>query len=193
VRGVNIGTGFLPLADCPAADDDGDGLVRIDETLRAVGAGLSGCPAAPAPTPTASPAPPASPSPPCLSIAGRWILHERGSMTCTSTKITGEQTASIEGDEEIKISQNGCEVKYTAPSVNLVRSGTIEGALVALSGPLLKSNSDFTYYENRVVLRGFAAADRIELETNGSARGDITSGGEFQCAGFSIAVFTRPN
>lgn len=193
VRGVNIGTGSLLLADCPAADDDGDGLVKIDETVRAVSAGLLGCPSAATPTPTASPTPAASAAPTCLSIAGKWILHERGAMTCTSTEIDGEQTASIDGDEEVRISQKGCSVSYTASSVNLKRSGTIDGALVVFSGPLIESDSDFTLYENRVVLQGLVVEDRIELETNGRARGDLTSGGEFACAGTSVAVFTRPN
>ncbi|MDX2165563.1 MAG: hypothetical protein SF182_00805 [Deltaproteobacteria bacterium] len=44
VRGVRIALGEAPLADCPAADADGDGPVSVSDLIAAVNAALSGCP-----------------------------------------------------------------------------------------------------------------------------------------------------
>lgn len=41
---VNISLGIHPLANCPAADGDGDGQLTVAEILVAVGHALSGCP-----------------------------------------------------------------------------------------------------------------------------------------------------
>jgi len=57
VLGVRIALGE-PLALCPAFDATPDGVVRIDELVRAAGNALDGCPA----TPTVPPSPSATPS-----------------------------------------------------------------------------------------------------------------------------------
>jgi hypothetical protein len=49
ITGVDIGLGRSPLAVCPAFDSEADGVVRIDELVRAVAIALHGCEA---PTPT---------------------------------------------------------------------------------------------------------------------------------------------
>ena len=43
VTGVLIWEGTDPVADCPALDFDGDGTVRVEEIVRAVGFALRGC------------------------------------------------------------------------------------------------------------------------------------------------------
>ncbi len=59
VRMVNIALGVQTLDACSVADASGDGLVRINEMVLAVGNALKGCPATPPPTtePTATPPP----------------------------------------------------------------------------------------------------------------------------------------
>ncbi len=52
VRGVNIALGSAALEVCPAADANGDGVVRISDLISAVKVALSGCPPTPSPTPT---------------------------------------------------------------------------------------------------------------------------------------------
>jgi len=44
VRAVNIALGTEVLAQCPAADRDGDGAITVDEILAAVAHALTGCP-----------------------------------------------------------------------------------------------------------------------------------------------------
>jgi hypothetical protein len=44
VTSVNILLGVYSLAECPAADLQGNGAVEIDKVLVAVGNGLRGCP-----------------------------------------------------------------------------------------------------------------------------------------------------
>jgi hypothetical protein len=43
VRGVNVALGSTDIAQCPAADADGDGSVSIDELVDGVANVMSGC------------------------------------------------------------------------------------------------------------------------------------------------------
>ncbi len=45
IAGVDIGLGRRPLDGCSVFDDSGDGMVTVDEILRAVNSALNGCPA----------------------------------------------------------------------------------------------------------------------------------------------------
>jgi len=82
VLGVRISLGEAALVACPAFDATPDGVLRIDELVRAVAAASDGCQATPTPTPTAADTPTATPTatptgtatatPTVPPVAGRW-------------------------------------------------------------------------------------------------------------------------
>ena len=55
ILGVQIALDQLPLEACASFDDNGDGVVALNELILAVNAALSGCIVAPTPTPTPTP------------------------------------------------------------------------------------------------------------------------------------------
>ncbi len=65
LRGVNIGLGALPLAQCGAFDNDDDGTVGVAELIQGVSASLSSCPSRVRPTLPPTPTP--GPTPPILT------------------------------------------------------------------------------------------------------------------------------
>ena len=78
IVGVNVALGNFTTSRCPAFDADGDGHVRIDDLVRAVSAGLNGCPGTPTPTATLGPDcsdPGADPSTNCTSCKPRFHIE----------------------------------------------------------------------------------------------------------------------
>jgi hypothetical protein len=143
VLGVRIALGEVPVDACSAFDTNHDGVVSIDELVRAAGALLNGCPMLPTPTetPTTSPSdtptltetPTATPTIPV--VAGAWreeplTITESTCLPVFNDFLSEQFTNRGACDQEV-VSTGETTVRVTdcsdqAVDGSLARDGTIE-------------------------------------------------------------------
>jgi len=132
-----------------------------------------------------------APSPSCVDIAGIWNAVETATATCMVLGQTETLTQSAMGQVDIK--QDGCNISYTVPELDIPRVGTIDGDMVSYTGPLVVPFlDDVEFTKNNVSINGTVNGNRIDLTGTGEASGTV-DGLPFSCEGNSMSVFTRVN
>ncbi len=103
----------------------------------------------------------------CPSIAGFWSVSETINLNCT---VDGEVASdTIVGSGTVRINQSGCNISFVVPSTNLLRSGTIVGDKVQLSGQLAAiAVGTATFTENTAALSGTLSSDNMTIKLAGS-------------------------
>jgi hypothetical protein len=92
---------------------------------------------------------------------------------------------------QVDIKQDGCNISYTVPEVDIPRVGTIDGNNISYTGPLVIPFLDnVEFAENNVSINGMVNGNRIELFGTGKASGTIDDL-PFSCTGNSTSIFTR--
>ncbi|MEE4377846.1 MAG: hypothetical protein V2J55_10100 [Candidatus Competibacteraceae bacterium] len=129
------------------------------------------------------------PSPSCVDIAGFWDVIETATADCMVLGQSEKLTQSAMGQVDIK--QDGCNISYTVPEVDIPRVGTIDGNNISYTGPLVIPFLDnVEFAENNVSINGMVNGNRIELFGTGKASGTIDDL-PFSCTGNSTSIFTR--
>lgn len=123
----------------------------------------------------------------CANIAGDWTLTEELNGECV---IAGDDIPLDQsGTATARFNQNGCDVSYRVPQLDLQRTGTIVGNRMRLSGPFLTvvdASVDVDFAENRAALEGTVTGNHMSLMGEGNARGNI-EGEDLSCSGMSLA------
>jgi hypothetical protein len=123
----------------------------------------------------------------CVDVSGPWTISEDldGECLVDGDDIPLDQSATA----TVSFNQNGCEVSYRVPEVNVERRGSIVGNRLRLSGPFLTvidDSADIDLDENRAYLEGTVTGNVMSLMGEGSARGSI-EGEALTCSGMSVA------
>ncbi len=125
----------------------------------------------------------------CVNIAGRWRASETITATCSALGETETETLSGEGD--IIIRQTDCNINYTVPTLNVSRTGSIEGNTLTLTGPLAFAAIDgVRFTENMASISGTVNGGTVVLNGTGIARGSV-EGVSFSCTATSSGRLTR--
>ncbi|MEZ5583329.1 MAG: hypothetical protein R3F37_11770 [Candidatus Competibacteraceae bacterium] len=112
-------------------------------------------------------------------------------LTCMSLGQT--ETITQSGMGQVDIQQDGCNIQYTVPDIDIPRIGTIDGNNISYNGPLaVPFLDDIEFEENNVSINGTVNGNRIDLTGTGKASGTL-SGIPFSCTGDSTSLFTRAN
>ncbi len=125
----------------------------------------------------------------CANIAGQWDATETITVTCVAQGFPPE-TITQTGSGSITMQQSGCNISYTIPQINFLRSGTINGNSIHMTGKFVEA-PQCVITQNLVTVDGTVENDRrISLSGTGVAEG--TCEGVFvRCDGTSTAVMTR--
>jgi trimeric autotransporter adhesin len=139
----------------------------------------------------------------CVNIAGQWVASETGKLTCTVT-VGGEsdtETDPISGGDLITMSQQGCKVSYTSPSMmaefgagSSVRQGEVKGSTVTFTGIMGQLGAGFTYDKNVMQATGSVGDGVINLTGSGTLNGSGTWMGmatTFSCTASTTATLTK--
>jgi hypothetical protein len=126
----------------------------------------------------------------CADIAGLWTLTETVDGQCTAAGETDPIDQS--GTGTVTFEQNGCAVSYTVPETSIVRSGTIVGNRMRLTGPFLEAvaGSGASFSQNTVTIEGTVSGNQLSLSGDGVGGGTI-NGVPFSCTGSSTATGTQ--
>ncbi len=138
----------------------------------------------------------------CADIAGRWVVSEKGTLTCTLT-VGGEsvtETDPVNSGDLVTLSQQGCQVSYTSTSITSAiasgqspRQGTIEGVNITFSGIMGQLASGFTYEKNLFESSGTVQNNVINLTGSGTLIGSGLWQGmntRFSCTASTTATMT---
>lgn len=143
-------------------------------------------------------APPASAQ--ITGLSGVWSYSETINVHCV---VEGEDlgTDQLSGSGDISVQQDGNMIRWTAPSLDIERTGVLNGNVVTVSGPFaipLSGPFDVTFSTNTFSGAGTvnANADQIPLSGTGVAAGTVCASGigcgAFSCTGTSQALLRRP-
>jgi len=121
----------------------------------------------------------------CANIAGTWALSEDADISCTMDGDTEPLDAS--GSAVVTFVQQGCQVSYRVPGLDVERRGIVVGNRLRLSGPfLVATESGVSIRDNVVTVEGTVQGRQMQL--TGSAHGSGSSHGHpFTCDGSSTA------
>lgn len=125
----------------------------------------------------------------CVNIAGNWNYTDSGTVTCT---VDGEsETVSPSGSGIIAINQNGCNISWTEPVYHVLRSGTIRGNNIQVSGVFVVPFVEgISIIQNSFTANGTVNGNKITLTGSGTATGTY-EGMSGSCTGTDTAIFTR--
>lgn len=156
VLGVRIALGEVGIDACPSFDTNHDGVVSIDELVRAAGALLNGCPMAPTPTATDTPTPSPSASatstetpqatPTIPIVAGAWreaplAITESSCLPVFNDFLSDQFSERGACDQEV-VSTGETTVRVTDCSAQAV-DGTLAGdGTIALVFPPATATQD---------------------------------------------------
>jgi trimeric autotransporter adhesin len=139
----------------------------------------------------------------CVNIAGQWVVSETGRLTCTVT-VGGEsdtETDPINGGDLITMSQQGCNVSYTSPSMmaafgagSSIRQGQVQGSNVKFTGIMGELAPGFKYDKNLMEASGAIGDGVINLTGSGTLNASGVWMGmntTFSCTASTTAKFTR--
>ncbi len=125
----------------------------------------------------------------CANIAGQWDVTETMTITCVLQGFPPETiTQSLSGS--ITMQQSGCNISYTIPQINFLRSGTINGNSIHMTGKFAE-NPQCVITQNLFTIDGTVENDRrISASGTGVAVGTC-QGVPTRCDGTSTGLFTR--
>jgi hypothetical protein len=126
----------------------------------------------------------------CINIDGTYNVEETVIATCTAD---GEsETDTLSGTATVELEQNGCNVRYVVPGLDLPREGKIEGNNVSFTGPfVIPFVGGVNFTQNTAAIEGtIIDENRIAVNGAGIATGTF-EGGSFSCTGDSSGKFTR--
>jgi hypothetical protein len=106
--------------------------------------------------------------PGCSDISGDWFAWESATITCSYLGETETETQS--GSGWTFITQNGCDISYSAIGADITRYGTVDGDWVTVTGPFVLSlNTEIpvTFSHNIATASGPALNNEINLNGTG--------------------------
>ncbi|MDX1491684.1 MAG: hypothetical protein R3332_10375 [Pseudohongiellaceae bacterium] len=128
----------------------------------------------------------------CEDIAGIWSVEESATVTTT---LEGEvEVDTVSGSGEVEITQDGCSVSYSQTvqdvngSVEVVRSGSVAGDVVAFTGYASPSFVGAGCAVNEVTATGTISGNTISLSTQSLLDCSIA---DYVVEGVGSATFTR--
>lgn len=127
--------------------------------------------------------------PECANVKGTWKFTNNGVLNCISEGDTITEYPS--GSGIIAINQDGCNVSWNEPNSNELRSGTIDGNSIQVSGIFaIPSVPGFIFTENNYSAIGTVDEHTINLNGSGIAIGTY-EGVAGSCEGTDTLKLTR--
>ncbi len=142
--------------------------------------------------------PSSTPPPPIADISGLWDFTNTATVTYTDS--SGTDTTPASGSGTVTIQQNGSNISWTEPVLNVIRAGTFSGDNVSVSGvfvvPLdqnvVVTNNTYTstgQYTSTITGQGYTN-ERIVMNGQGSAAGTYF-GDRWTATGTDQLILTR--
>ncbi len=125
---------------------------------------------------------------PCNDVSGYWSGTETVTFTYVSSE--GSDTDTYTGDATIFMNQDKCEISYEVPGTSYIRSGTIDGNKLELSGLFMIPNPDVNFTRNVINITGNVNGDDMTLNGVGEAEGTY-EGDQFRLIGVSKVTLER--
>ena len=139
-----------------------------------------------------------TPAPPIADISGSWSFTNTGSVTYTDR--SGSYTDPVSGSGTITIQQNGSNISWTEPVLNVIRAGTLSADIASVSGIFaVPSNPDVVVTSNTYTSTGQytitvtgpgVTTERIVMNGQGSAAGTYFGDG-WRVTGADQLILTR--
>jgi hypothetical protein len=114
---------------------------------------------------------------PCQDVSGAWFVNDSATTSCSGS--FGQDSQHDNASGTITIIQNGCSISFMSPA-NTLRSGTIAGNTLQVSGIAAIASPGITITQNNISFNGTLSANGKTINMTGigiiSGYGDGESG-----------------